>query len=546
MHPEHTPRATACPRCKQALAEGAACPCTVIPVVPRPWDSLVGARIGDYVIEERIGVGGMGIVYRAVQPLIGKEVAMKLLQPQLAENPEELQRLLTEARAVNAIQHRGIIDIFGFGVLPDGRQYVVMEYLRGVPLDAWLKKRGRLEVKEVLPILDEICSALGAAHGAGVIHRDLKPSNVFLVEQADGTRYVKLLDFGIAKLVQPYADTPATIAGQMLGTPGYMSPEQARGQPVGPSTDLYALGVLAYKLLTGRTPFSGAEPYQVVLRQCEEDPPPPSFLCADIPPELDTLILRLMSRKPEQRPGSAEEVRQMLAWTRDTTQEPTTLRSLTAPATARLLAAASRVRGVSVRYLPVAGALCLLLVGVLLGGVLREVVHPRPGVPPAIVEAPAASKTEPVQKATPPSQEPLVATREDAVAAAELPAQPSLPASAGARVAPSEEAVPTPSPPKAKTVSEPVVRQESAPRRVASASPSPEREHRKSPEQQLLERIDRLGTTLRQSGAKGQQASVASLFLEKARKDAQAARTAQQWRELNLFLDEWERKFLRK
>src|SRR5512140_92081 len=158
-----------------------------------PPDPMLGTRIGDYIVEERIGSGGMGIVYRAVQPLIGKQVAIKILSPYMASHPESVHRLLAEARMVSSIQHSGIIDIFGFGELPDGRQYMIMEYLKGTPLDVYLTKHHRLEPAEAFPILEEVLAALGAAHAAGVIHRDLKPNNVFLVQQPDGTRYVKLL-----------------------------------------------------------------------------------------------------------------------------------------------------------------------------------------------------------------------------------------------------------------------------------------------------------------------------------------------------------------
>ncbi|MGZ3461241.1 MAG: serine/threonine-protein kinase, partial [Archangium sp.] len=173
-------------------------------------DPLVGLKIGEYELRQRIGVGGMGLVYDGIQPLIGKRVAVKVLRPELAAAEEQVARLLAEARAVNAIRHRGIVDIFGFGQVPDGRQYIIMEYLEGVALDAYLAEKGRLPVPEALDILDEVLGALGAAHGAGVVHRDLKPSNIFLVKQPDGSRYVKLLDFGLAKMGLPTGRTAQT------------------------------------------------------------------------------------------------------------------------------------------------------------------------------------------------------------------------------------------------------------------------------------------------------------------------------------------------
>ncbi len=275
-------------------------------------DPMLGARIGDYVIQERIGAGGMGIVYRAVQPLIGKQVAIKILSPHMASHPEAVHRLLAEARIVSTIQHHGIIDIFGFGELPDGRQYMVMEYLKGSPLDTYLAQHQRLEPSEAFAILDEVLAALGAAHAAGVVHRDLKPNNIFLVQQPDGSRYTKLLDFGIAKAEAPTEDSPQTATGVLMGTPEYMAPEQVRSQAVSPRTDLYALGVVAFKMLTGKLPFTG-DRVQVLLAQVSEAPPMPSQLLPSLPPGIDALIRWLMAKRPEERPASTDEVRRAMA-----------------------------------------------------------------------------------------------------------------------------------------------------------------------------------------------------------------------------------------
>jgi serine/threonine protein kinase len=290
-----------CPRDGTELVDAVAREATV------KRDALAGAKLGDYVIKQRIGAGGMGIVYEGVQPIIGKPVAIKVLRTEFAEDPVQVQRLLAEARAVNAIRHRGIIDIFGFGELPDGRQYIVMEYLSGQPLDAVILERGSLPAMEALPILEEVLAALGAAHGAGVIHRDMKPSNIFIVNQPDGTHYVKLLDFGLAKnTIGGGGNTRVT---QVVGTPEYMAPEQARGERLGPWTDLYALGVVAFELLTGQIPFDGTGAIEVAMKHIEQPPPLPSSLDRSIPQEMDRLILRLMAKVPEERPASAEVVR---------------------------------------------------------------------------------------------------------------------------------------------------------------------------------------------------------------------------------------------
>ncbi|MBM7119337.1 serine/threonine-protein kinase [Archangium primigenium] len=275
-------------------------------------DPLVGLKVGEYELGQRIGVGGMGLVYDGIQPLIGKRVAVKVLRPELAAAEEQVARLLAEARAVNAIRHRGIVDIFGFGQVPDGRQYIIMEFLEGVALDAHLAERGRLAVHEVLDILDEVLSALGAAHGAGVVHRDLKPSNVFLVRQPDGSRYVKLLDFGLAKMGLPAGRTAQTRTDMVVGTPEYMAPEQARGQPVGPMTDLYSLGVVAFEMITGRLPFTGSSPVDLLMKHVDAKPPRPSEFLPGLPAALDAFILQMLTKDPEARPGAAEQLRRQL------------------------------------------------------------------------------------------------------------------------------------------------------------------------------------------------------------------------------------------
>ncbi|WP_240356814.1 serine/threonine-protein kinase [Myxococcus eversor] len=272
----------------------------------RSADSLLATQVGEYVIEERIGSGGMGVVYRATHPLIGKQVAIKVLREELVSH-QQVERLLIEARAVNAIRHAGIIDIFGFGRLPDGRPYITMELLRGESLSTRLRQ-GRLDANTTRWVLDQVLSALGAAHKAGVVHRDLKPGNIFLTDALDGTPLVKLVDFGIAKLVQSH-DGPTTVHGSILGTPEYMAPEQIRGASVSPATDLYALGVIAFQMLTGELPFKG-EQLQVLFAHVEEPPPLPSSKVPGLPPEFDTLILHLMAKDPALRPGSAEAVRQ--------------------------------------------------------------------------------------------------------------------------------------------------------------------------------------------------------------------------------------------
>jgi serine/threonine protein kinase len=296
---------------------------------PPTRDPLISMKLGEYELRSRIGVGGMGFVYDGIQPLIGKRVAVKVLRPELAQAPEQVARLLAEARAVNAIRHRGIIDIFGFGQVPDGRQYIVMEFLDGQPLDAYMAEKGRLPPTEALSILDEVLAALGAAHGAGVVHRDLKPSNIFLVKEPGGSRYVKLLDFGLAKQGQGGATgrTAQTRTDMVVGTPEYMAPEQARGQAVGPMTDLYAMGVVTFEMVTGRLPFIGTSPVDLLMKHVDARPPRPSEFVHELPPALDAFILQMLTKDPEARPGSADALRQQLHRLRRTMLRPTRTQS---------------------------------------------------------------------------------------------------------------------------------------------------------------------------------------------------------------------------
>lgn len=272
-------------------------------------DGLISKQVNDFVIEERIGEGGMGVVYRAAHPLIGKQVAIKVLRSEVVHQ-QQVERLLVEARAVNAIRHPGIIDIFGFGQLPDGRPYIIMELLQGQSLASVLQQRSRLSPNIAVWILDQLLSALGAAHAAGVVHRDLKPGNVFLADARDGSRVVKLVDFGVAKLVREQVG-PATVTGAILGTPEYMAPEQIRGNTISAATDLYAVGVMAFQMLTGERPFKGDQ-LQVLFAHVEQPPPRPSSLAPGIPSELDAIVLRLLAKHPAERPESADAVRRAL------------------------------------------------------------------------------------------------------------------------------------------------------------------------------------------------------------------------------------------
>ncbi len=274
---------------------------------------LSGRIIGEYEIVARVGVGGMGEVYEGRHPLIGKRVAVKVLLPSLSNEQELVERFLSEARAVNEIRHRGIVDIFSFGQLPEGSRYFVMEFLEGEAFDKIIKKRSPLPMGEVLGWADEMLDALEAAHSAGIIHRDIKPSNLFLVNTGRGRPYVKLLDFGIAKLGAIAGEaTPQTRASVILGTPDYISPEQARGKAISPQTDLYALGCVLFEMLTGERVFKGENTLQTMWMHVEDKPAVPSSIRPDIPPELDEVILWALQKDSANRPPSAAVFRDQL------------------------------------------------------------------------------------------------------------------------------------------------------------------------------------------------------------------------------------------
>ena len=230
--------------------------------------------IAGYVLDGEIGRGGMGIVYAATHPLIGKRVAIKILSRELGSDRVALERFLLEARSVNAIGHPNIVDTFDFGILPDGRQYLVMDLLIGETLRTRLR-RGRLPIEEASIILDEVASALGAAHSKGIIHRDLKPDNVFVVVVPGRTPEIKLLDFGLVKLTTTSADgVERTRSGAIVGTPNYMSPEQARAKGrLDHRTDIYALGVLAFEMIAGELPYIRDNALDTLIAHVQDEIP---------------------------------------------------------------------------------------------------------------------------------------------------------------------------------------------------------------------------------------------------------------------------------
>ena len=263
-----------------------------------------GSDVGGYIVDGEVGHGGMGVVYAATHPVIGKRAAIKVLKPELSQNHTAVERFVLEARAVNQIGHPNIVDIFAFGALPDGRSYYVMDLLAGESLRARCK-RGPLHVAEAVVLIDEIASALIAAHGKGIVHRDLKPDNVFLVAHP-GRVDVKLLDWGLAKLAPALGGKARTLAGSVLGTPVYMSPEQARASgEVDHRTDIYALGVMSYELLSGTVPFKKGSSIDTMLAHQDEPVPPLLDRVPTLPEEVAQLIEAMLAKNADDRPTLA-------------------------------------------------------------------------------------------------------------------------------------------------------------------------------------------------------------------------------------------------
>jgi len=266
---------------------------------PVAADPLVGQKVGSFQVVKLLGKGGMGTVYLAEHPVIGSRVAIKFLHESMSSEPQTVARFYDEAKAVNLIGHENIVGIYDLNLLPPNRYYYVMEYLEGSTLAA-LEKAGRIEPPVALDILLQLCDALQRAHEAGVVHRDLKPENVFLVQRRGKAHFVKLVDFGIAKLRTAGRTAGRTEAGVIIGTPEYMSPEQCEDGTIDARTDVYALGVMAFELATGRLPFQGRSVTQLLLAHMQKAPPRPSEI-TPVEPLLERAILRALEKDPAAR-----------------------------------------------------------------------------------------------------------------------------------------------------------------------------------------------------------------------------------------------------
>jgi serine/threonine-protein kinase len=295
-------------------------------------DPLVGQVVGGrYRVLRQLGEGGMGNVYRAVQDAIEKKVALKVLKAEYSSSPDMVVRFHREAVSACRIKHPNVVDVFDLGQLDDGRFYLAMELLEGRDLSQVLAASGPMTAERAVPIVLQICRALNAAHQSGIVHRDLKPENVFLHRTSDGDEIVKIVDFGIAHLLAqepersrtvptleraPDGSRKLTSVGMIFGTPEYMAPEQATGGRIDHRADIYAIGVILYKMLTGHAPFSGQSFLDVLAKQVGEEPPRMSKMnpALDIPKELEQVVMRSLAKKPDDRYATMARFAQAIAY----------------------------------------------------------------------------------------------------------------------------------------------------------------------------------------------------------------------------------------
>jgi serine/threonine protein kinase len=293
---EYPPGVLRCPKDNQATSEAATASGT---------HPLAGTFIGSYRVKKLIGAGGMGEVLLGEHPTLGVTVAIKILRDEVSRDAEQVARFFAEAKTIASLQHPNIVEVLDLSVLPDGRAYYIMEHLRGHSLARVLSRAKMLPPNEALPLFRELLSALSVAHKRGVVHRDIKPANIFLLSELQNGVRVKLLDFGIAKLLGPTQGRALSLPGVVLGTPAYMSPEQAMGKPVTASSDLYSVGVMLFEALTGELPFGDIDDVAQMGARVRQAPPKPSSRRPELAP-YDRLLALFLEKEPARRIESAD------------------------------------------------------------------------------------------------------------------------------------------------------------------------------------------------------------------------------------------------
>ena len=318
-----------CPRCGRQFSNDVfVCPGDHTPlqadatIADVPIDPLIGRTFeGKYRLDERLGGGGMGTVYRATHLLIDRPVALKVLSQRFVGDQTAQQRFRREARAAGRMQHPNAVTVTDFGATEDGYLYIVMELLEGRTLRDLLAHEAPLDSARAVSLILQTSAAVGAAHDAGLIHRDLKPANIFIEQRPNLPAVVKVLDFGVAKFVVEEHDddyNTLTQVGAIIGTPRYMSPEQCSGAaPLTPASDVYSLGIILYEMLSGIVPFNAETPLGVALKQVSEPPQSLREIVSSVPGELEKFVLHALAKNPQERPQTANDFRRELYETAD-------------------------------------------------------------------------------------------------------------------------------------------------------------------------------------------------------------------------------------
>src|SRR6185369_5753447 len=262
---------------------------------------MIGKVIGNYKIVEKIGEGGMGAVFRGLDTMLEREVAIKMLKPELASQPEVLERFRSEAVTLARLNHPNIATLYSF--MRDGEDYfMVMEFVRGQTIDELIRRFGAMMIERAVPLFCQALDGIDHAHRSGIIHRDIKPANMMLTQEGS----IKVMDFGIARVL---GSARMTREGHVVGTIEYMSPEQVRGLETDARSDIYSLGILLYEILTGKVPFSSASEFDLMKAQIEEAPPPPRTFAAHIPLTVEQAIMRALAKRADARHQTAGEFR---------------------------------------------------------------------------------------------------------------------------------------------------------------------------------------------------------------------------------------------
>ena len=360
---------------------------------PPDPDDLAGRTLGDFHVLRPLGAGGMGRVYLARQLTLDRPVALKLLRPDFAADPVARKRFEAEALAVAKLGHPNVVQVYALGEA-DGRRYMALEYVDGRNLREYLARKGPPDLPVALSILRQVAAALGAAHEAGLVHRDVKPENVLVTRKVA----VKVADFGLSRAFA--ADAPhLTQSGIVVGTPLYLSPEQAQGKAVDHRSDLYSLGVTAYHLLAGEPPFRGKTAVDVALKHITDPPRPLAEVRPDLPPDLCGLVHKLLAKDPADRYQAAREVLRDLARVRDGLGL-----TLTQPQPAAPSLGPRRSR----RWL-FAGLGCLVAAAAGAGLAVALRPAPTPPIPPDAERKPGLPDIRPAEKLVPPRERELLA-----------------------------------------------------------------------------------------------------------------------------------------